>query len=62
MATATLTSPTKRELRKHLNAFQKGRTSKIQVERDLFGSDASRGKRITRLWRDRLGVETTSGR
>jgi hypothetical protein len=53
---------TKKELRKYLNRYSKGKITKIQAERELFGTDVARGKRIARVWASTLGVDTRAGK
>lgn len=50
----------KSDLKRTLKAFQKGKTTKIAAERELFGNDLGRGKKIARLWESTLGVDTRS--
>lgn len=38
--------------------WEKGNASKSQLEREYLDDTKSHGKRITKLWRDVLGVET----
>lgn len=58
----TTTAVSKRDLRKLFNAWQKGKVSKIEAERTLFGNDKARGKRIARLWVSTLGVDARYGK
>lgn len=53
---------TKKELRKYLNRYSKGKISKIQAERELYGTDVARGKRIARVWESTFGVDTRAGK
>lgn len=55
---ATATAITKRDLRKYLNQWEKGKRSKSEIERTEFGNTTARGKFISRLWSSRLGVDT----
>lgn len=50
---------TKRDLRKWLTQWEKGKRSKLEIEKTELGTNG-RGKTITRLWESRLGVTTTS--
>lgn len=45
----------KKWLKEHLGATER---TKNDIEREELGDPKSHGKRITRLWRERLGVET----
>jgi hypothetical protein len=58
----TTTTVSKRDLRKLFNAWQKGKVSKIEAERTLFGTDKARGKKIARLWESTLGVDARYGK
>lgn len=50
--------PTDDDLRSWLNDYLAGRRSKSRIEREELDDGASHGKRITALWRKRLGIET----
>jgi hypothetical protein len=50
--------PTDSELLHWLNQYLAHSRSKSEIERTQLDDGASHGKRITALWRDRLGVET----
>lgn len=50
---------TKRDLRKWLNQWQKGKRSKLEIEKTELGTNG-RGKTVTRLWESQLGVKTTA--
>ena len=54
----TTTTIKKADLSRTYKAWNKGKLSKIEAERQVFGNDAGRGKKIARLWEDRLGVDT----
>lgn len=46
----------KTQLRGWYNAFQRGERSKVEIERTELGDTTSRGKYITRLWAQELGI------
>lgn len=48
---------TEGQLRQWLQDWQEGR-SKNDIERTEFDDPSSHGKKISKLWRERLGVET----
>jgi hypothetical protein len=52
----------KSDLRRLLKAWEKGKISKIEAERELFGNDNARGKKIARLWESNLGVDARFGK
>lgn len=58
MANRTLT---KRQLTSLYNQYSKGKVSKASIDRDVLGA-SGRGKTITRLWENRLGLDTTVSR
>lgn len=58
MATTTLT---KRQLRSLYNRYNRGEVSKASIDRDVLHA-SGRGKTITRLWENRLGLDTTVSR
>ena len=47
----------KKDLRRLLKQWEKGKISKIGAEREL-GIENARGKKIARLWESTLGVDT----
>lgn len=55
--TVTTSTITKRDLRKFLRQWEKGKFTKTEIERQL-GVVGHRGKWITRQWDSRLGVDT----
>ncbi len=57
MATSTVT---KAQLRKFHNQWTRGSVTKADIERTL-GITGARGKAITRLWENRLGLDTRYG-
>lgn len=59
---ATATTPNKTQLRKWLRQYETGKRSKVEIERAELGNTTARGKVISRMWRDRLDVETVAPR
>lgn len=51
----------KRDLRKYLKLWEKGKITKTEIERQL-GVSTARGKWITRQWDARLGENTVGSR
>jgi hypothetical protein len=54
---ATTVTVKKGDLRKYLRQWQKGDRSKSSIELEL-GVTTAKGKYITRLWEQELGVDT----
>lgn len=54
--TTTKTTVKKSDLKRLYTQYTKGKVSKIGAERELFGNDKARGKKIARLWASTLGV------
>jgi hypothetical protein len=50
--------PSDKDLQRWLGEWERGERSKSEIEVTEFGDSYSHGKRITKLWRDRLDVET----
>lgn len=50
--------PSDVELENWLADWRAGRATKNDIERNFMQDPKSHGKNITRLWRERLGVET----
>jgi hypothetical protein len=57
MATSTVN---KTQLRKLHRQWERGQVTKADIERQL-GVSGARGKYITRLWENRLGLDTRYG-
>lgn len=48
----------KRDLERYLTQWQNGQLSKREIDRKL-GATRYNGKYVTRLWQEKLGVNTT---
>ena len=53
-----LMNPTDKNLTLWLAQWQRSERTKNEIEREEMNDPRSHGKAITRLWRERLGVET----
>lgn len=59
---ASVNTVNKNTLRRWLREFERGERSKVEIERAELGNTTARGKVISRMWRQRLGVETVGSR
>jgi hypothetical protein len=53
---------TKRELQKYFGQWKRGVATKEDIERTFFGVTNAKGKYVTRVWQQRLGLDTRYGR
>ena len=53
---ASVNTVNKNTLRRWLREFERGERSKVEIERAELGNTTARGKVISRMWRQRLGV------
>lgn len=53
---------TKKQLSKLLTMWKRGQISKTQIEQTYLSNTTAKGALITRLWTQRLGVDTRYGK
>lgn len=59
MANQTDVKVNKNTLRKLYRQWEKGERNKTEIERTEFNVTTARGKFVTRLWENRLGLAST---